>query len=67
MGLIDNKLVLVQVMAWHVVGDKPQPKSMMTKFNDRLMLPVEVWVRVGVNGLNRSIKIKQDPAKSQSS
>ena len=28
----DNKLVLVQAMAWHVEGDKPLPEPMMTQF-----------------------------------
>ena len=29
-GPIDNKPVLVQVMAWHRTGDKPLPELMLT-------------------------------------
>ena len=31
-GTIDNKLALVQVMAWHLKGDKSLPEPMMTQF-----------------------------------
>ena len=31
-GSIDNKPVLVQIMAWHRIGDKPLPESMLTQF-----------------------------------
>ena len=31
---IDNKPALVQVMAWHLIGDKPLPEPMMTQFTD---------------------------------
>ena len=31
-SLIDNKSVLVQVMAWRRTGDKPLPEAMMTQF-----------------------------------
>ena len=31
---IDNKTVVVQVMAWHRTCDKPLPVSMMTQFID---------------------------------
>ena len=31
---IDNKVALVQVMAWCQTGDKPQPERMITKFTD---------------------------------
>ena len=27
---IDNKTALVQVMAWHRIGDKPLPEPMLT-------------------------------------
>ena len=30
-GLIQNKLLLVQVMAWHQTGAKPLPEPMKTK------------------------------------
>ena len=36
-GPIDNKLALVQVMAWHHAGDKPLPEAMMTQFIDAYM------------------------------
>ena len=36
-GPIDNKPALVQVMAWHRIGDKPLPELMMTKFTDAHM------------------------------
>ena len=31
-GRIDNKLALVQAMAWRRTGDKPLPELMLTKF-----------------------------------
>ena len=31
---IDNKPVLVQVMAWRRTGDKPLPEPMKTQFTD---------------------------------
>ena len=34
---IDNKPVLIQVMAWRRTGDKPLPKTMMTQFIDAYM------------------------------
>ena len=34
---IDNKPALVQVMAWHRLGDKPLPELMMTPFTDAHM------------------------------
>ena len=34
---IDNKLALVQVMAWCQIGDKPLPEPRMTQFIDRYM------------------------------
>ena len=34
---IDNKPVLVQVMAWRRTGDKPLPEPMMTQFTDTYM------------------------------
>ena len=34
---IDNKLALVQVMAWRQAGDKPLPKPMITQFIDAYM------------------------------
>ena len=36
-GSIDNKSVLVQVMAWHRTGDKPLPEPMLTQFTDDYM------------------------------
>ena len=36
-GLIDNKSVLVHVMAWYQTSDKPLPKPMMTQFTDVYM------------------------------
>ena len=33
-GPIDNKWALVQVMAWHLTGDKPLPEPMRTQFTD---------------------------------
>ena len=35
--LIDNKSVLVQVMAWRRTGDKPLPKSVIIQFIDACM------------------------------
>ena len=34
---IDNKLALVQVMAWCRTSDKPLPELMQTQFNDAHM------------------------------
>ena len=36
-GPIDNKAVLVQVMAWHQAGNKPLPEPMLTQFTDTYM------------------------------
>ena len=36
-GPIDNKLALVQVMAWHPTGDKPLSEPVPTQFNDAYM------------------------------
>ena len=33
-GPIDHKSALVQAMAWHRTGEKPLPKSMLTKFTE---------------------------------
>ena len=37
MSPIDNKLVLVQVMAWRWTGDKPLPEPVLTQFTDAYM------------------------------
>ena len=34
---IDNKLALVQVMAWHRTGDKPLHETTLTQFTDAYM------------------------------
>ena len=34
---IDNKPALIQVMAWHRIGDKLLPDPMMTQFTDAYM------------------------------
>ena len=31
---IDNKKALIQVMAWHQIGDKPIPEPTVTQFTD---------------------------------
>ena len=36
-SLIDNKLALVQVMAWHRTGDKPLPEPMLIRITDAYM------------------------------
>ena len=36
-GPIDNKSVLVQVMAWRRIGDKPLSEPMLTQFTDGYM------------------------------
>ena len=33
-GVIDNKSALIQVMAWHLPGDKPLPEPMVTEMFD---------------------------------
>ena len=37
MSPIDNKLALVQVMAWHRTGTKPLPEPTLTQFTDAYM------------------------------
>ena len=34
---IENKPALVQVMAWHRIGDKPLPEPRLTPFTDAYM------------------------------
>ena len=34
---IDNKPALVQVMAWHRIGDKPLSEPLLTQFTDAYM------------------------------
>ena len=34
---VDNKPAFVQVMAWHWIGDKLLPESMMAQFTDAYM------------------------------
>ena len=36
-GPIDNKLALVQVMAWCRIGDKPLPEPMLSQYTDANM------------------------------
>ena len=36
-GPIDNILALVQIMAWHQIGDKPLSETMLTLFTDAYM------------------------------
>ena len=36
-GPIDNKQALVQVMAWHWIGDNPLSEPMLTQFTDAYM------------------------------
>ena len=36
-GPIDKKPALVQVMAWHRIGDEPLPEPMMALFSDAYM------------------------------
>ena len=36
-SLIDNKLALVQVMAWRLASDKPIPEPMLTLVTDAYM------------------------------
>ena len=38
-GPIDNKAVLVQVMAWRCTGNKPLPEPMLTQFTDTYTAP----------------------------
>ena len=36
-GAIDNNPVLVQIMAWRRIGDKPLSEPMLTRFTDTYM------------------------------
>ena len=33
---LGNKWALAQVMAWHQMGDKPSPESLVTKLSDAM-------------------------------
>ena len=37
-GPVNNIPALVQLMAWHRIGDKPLPEAMLTWFTDAYML-----------------------------
>ena len=41
-GQIDNMPPLVQLMAWHQIGDKPLFEAMMTLFTDAYMRHLEL-------------------------
>ena len=45
-GPIDNKSVLVQVMAWRWIGDKPLSEPMLTQFTDAPGGTRGRWVKV---------------------
>ena len=34
---IDNNPVLVYIMAWHLIGDRPLSEPMLTRFTDAFM------------------------------
>ena len=36
-GSIDNNPVLVQIMAWHRIGNKPLSEPILTRFTDAYM------------------------------
>ena len=42
---IDNMLALVQVMAWHQIGNKPLPEPMLIQFTDAYMRHLGRWVK----------------------
>ena len=44
MGLIDNSIVLVQIMAWRRIGDKPLSEPMLTRLTD-------IYAALGVDEL----------------
>ena len=47
-GPIDNKSVLVQVMAWRRRGDKPLPEPMLAQFPDAYMRHFETGFSTGL-------------------
>ena len=40
---LDNKLVLVQLMAWYWSGDKPLSGALATRFSDTCLAESSVW------------------------
>ena len=42
---IDNMSALVQVMAWHQIGNKPLPEPMLIQFTDAYMRHLGRWVK----------------------
>ena len=49
-GPIDNNPALVQIMAWHQIGDKPLSEPMLTQFTD-------TYVALRGDDLTQTIKI----------
>ena len=43
-GPIDNNPVLVEIMTWRRIGDKPLSEPMLTRFTDAYMLHYGRWV-----------------------
>ena len=55
-GPIDNKPVLVQVMAWRRTGDKPLTEPMMTQFNDEYICGIRGrWVKWCITPLTKFV------------
>ena len=51
-GLIDNLAALVQIMAWHQIGNKPLSETMLVCFTDTYML-LRVTTTVVITWLSR--------------
>ena len=43
-GSINNKSVLVQIMAWRRIGDKPLSESILAQFTDPYYVAMGRWV-----------------------
>ena len=50
---IKNILALVQIMAWHLPGDKPLSEPMMASLLMHISVPLPQWVNVSFLGKNR--------------
>ena len=53
---IDNTSALVQVMAWHLTGDKPLPEPMPIQFTDHICGTRGRWVELRVCVSDRKLQ-----------
>ena len=60
-GPFDNKLAMVQVMAWRRTGDKPLPEPMLTHFPDAYIGTRGRWVMKPTKFSNISVWTLKGP------